>query len=34
MTPLEQLAAIRKTLLGHLEQALNCWRQDLVSQAA
>ena len=29
MTPLEQLAAIRKTLLGHLEQALNCWHQDL-----
>lgn len=29
MTPLEQLAAIRKTLLGHLEQTLNCWRQDL-----
>ena len=29
MTPIEQLAAIRKTLLGHLEQALTCWRQDL-----
>ena len=29
MTPLEQLAAIRKTLVGHLEQALNCWHQDL-----
>lgn len=29
MTPLEQLVAIRKTLLGHLEQALNCWHQDL-----
>lgn len=29
MTPLEQLAAIRKTLLGHLQQALSCWHQDL-----
>ena len=29
MTPIEQLAAIRKTLLGHLEQALTCWHQDL-----
>ena len=29
MTPLEQLAAIRKTLLGHLEQALDCWHHDL-----
>ena len=29
MTPLEQLAAIRKTLLGHLEQALDCWHRDL-----
>ncbi len=29
MTPLEQLAAIRKTLLGHLEQALDCWHGDL-----
>ena len=29
MTPLEQLAGIRKTLLGHLERALNCWHQDL-----
>ena len=29
MTPLEQLAAIRKTLLGHLQQALGCWHQDL-----
>ena len=29
MTPLEQLAAIRKTLLGHLERALDCWHRDL-----
>ena len=29
MTPLEQLAAIRKTLVGHLEQALDCWHRDL-----
>ena len=29
MTPLEQLAAIRKTLLGHLERSLDCWHQDL-----
>ena len=29
MTPVEQLAAIRKTLLGHLERSLDCWHQDL-----
>jgi polyphosphate kinase len=29
MSPAEQLAAIRKTILPWLEQEVNCWREDL-----